>query len=83
MVLGISHEVICHILMAILTCILFLLLGWPLSAKFRCLSFLQKYYCRLGWHSFGLDYKVYTNRSGIPALLVGKCKWCGHECIIE
>jgi len=44
------------------------------------LKFMQKYYCKLGWHCHMNDYQ-FNNFDGVSEHCT--CKWCGYKGLVD
>ena len=57
---------------------------WLLSAISYLIAdkykFLQKYYCKIGWHCHQKDY-IYEGFDGASCHC--KCKWCGYKGMLD
>lgn len=43
-------------------------------------KFLQKFFCKIGWHCHSKDY-IYLHYDG--ASVHCKCKWCGYKGMVD
>ena len=44
------------------------------------IKWLQKFYCKIGWHCHSKDYKLIAFDG---ASFHCKCKWCGYEGLVD
>lgn len=42
---------------------------------------IKKYFCKIGWHSFGYDLVEHDGYHGIANKY--KCKWCGYVGMVD
>lgn len=68
---------IIYIVFIVLLIIMLLMSTYFIADKFK---FLQKFFCKIGWHCHQKDY-IYKNFDG--ASIHCNCKWCGYEGMVD
>lgn len=45
------------------------------------MKWIKKFFCKIGWHSFGYDLVEHDGYHGIINMY--KCKWCGYVGMVD
>lgn len=43
------------------------------------IKFLEKFFCKIGWHSHSYDNAHHSDKDPLNFLVFAKCKWCTYE----
>lgn len=68
---------IIYIVVIVLLIIMLLMSTYFIADKFK---FLQKFFCKIGWHCHQKDY-IYKNFDGTS--MHCNCKWCAYEGMVD
>lgn len=70
-------DIIAIILAVFCTVMILMILLYLVADRFK---FLQKFYCKIGWHCHTKDYR-FDRIEGI--CIHATCKWCGYQGLVD